>query len=185
MQNHYSLIYREEEREMFPTLKVGLLREVAARCTHRERSTSASGLSPGRPSAAACSRIHSTRRPCAPRPTRTFYVLSFSSISCSPRISRFLKAFDIPSIPAIVGRYVLPRSAVTRYLQDSEVVCIIASRSSRRRRARAWRRSRLRGSWPSQASPRPSSARPASRTWRTSSVSRVFALHRCRARADS
>ena len=22
MQNHYSLIYREEEREMFPTLKV-------------------------------------------------------------------------------------------------------------------------------------------------------------------
>ena len=25
MQNHYSLLYREEEREMFPTLKVGLL----------------------------------------------------------------------------------------------------------------------------------------------------------------
>ncbi len=24
MQNHYSLIYREEEREMFPTLKVSL-----------------------------------------------------------------------------------------------------------------------------------------------------------------
>ena len=23
MQNHYSLLYREEEREMFPTLKVG------------------------------------------------------------------------------------------------------------------------------------------------------------------
>lgn len=23
MQNHHSLIYREEEREMFPTLKVG------------------------------------------------------------------------------------------------------------------------------------------------------------------
>ena len=25
MQNHYSLLYREEEREMFPTLKVCLL----------------------------------------------------------------------------------------------------------------------------------------------------------------
>jgi hypothetical protein len=25
MQNHYNLIYREEEREMFPTLKVGSL----------------------------------------------------------------------------------------------------------------------------------------------------------------
>jgi hypothetical protein len=24
MQNHYNLVYREEEREMFPTLKVGL-----------------------------------------------------------------------------------------------------------------------------------------------------------------
>jgi hypothetical protein len=24
MQNHYSLVYREEEREMFPALKVGL-----------------------------------------------------------------------------------------------------------------------------------------------------------------
>jgi aryl-alcohol dehydrogenase-like predicted oxidoreductase len=23
MQNHYNLVYREEEREMFPTLKVG------------------------------------------------------------------------------------------------------------------------------------------------------------------
>ena len=28
MQNHYSLVYREEEREMFPTLKVGNLRRV-------------------------------------------------------------------------------------------------------------------------------------------------------------
>lgn len=26
MQNHYSLLYREEEREMFPTLKVRRLR---------------------------------------------------------------------------------------------------------------------------------------------------------------
>ena len=25
MQNHYSLMYREEEREMMPTLKVGIL----------------------------------------------------------------------------------------------------------------------------------------------------------------
>lgn len=24
MQNHYNLVYREEEREMFPTLEVGL-----------------------------------------------------------------------------------------------------------------------------------------------------------------
>ena len=30
MQNHYSLLYREEEREMFPTLKVytGTVRDI-------------------------------------------------------------------------------------------------------------------------------------------------------------
>ncbi len=31
MQNHYNLLYREEEREMFPTLKV-------SRCASRRRS---------------------------------------------------------------------------------------------------------------------------------------------------
>ncbi len=30
MQNHYSLIYREEEREMFPTLKVSFRFAVAS-----------------------------------------------------------------------------------------------------------------------------------------------------------
>lgn len=34
MQNHYSLIYREEEREMFPTLKVRL----SAACLYVSRA---------------------------------------------------------------------------------------------------------------------------------------------------
>ena len=36
MQNQYSLLYREEEREMFPTLKVGLTTGLSTcRDTHR------------------------------------------------------------------------------------------------------------------------------------------------------
>ena len=31
MQNHYSLLYREEEREMFPTLKVSTVLESPSR----------------------------------------------------------------------------------------------------------------------------------------------------------
>lgn len=31
MQNHYNLVYREEEREMFPTLKV---RTYSSICSH-------------------------------------------------------------------------------------------------------------------------------------------------------
>lgn len=32
MQNHYNLIYREEEREMFPTLKVGIIFLISVIC---------------------------------------------------------------------------------------------------------------------------------------------------------
>jgi aryl-alcohol dehydrogenase-like predicted oxidoreductase len=34
MQNHYSLLYREEEREMFPTLKVGFPLRCMDLCTN-------------------------------------------------------------------------------------------------------------------------------------------------------
>ena len=57
MQNHYSLIYREEEREMFPTLKVSTIMETPAmqmlntECSFR---CSASARSLGRLSDVAC-----------------------------------------------------------------------------------------------------------------------------------
>ncbi|KAJ8488405.1 hypothetical protein ONZ51_g3571 [Trametes cubensis] len=69
MQNHYSLIYREEEREMFPTLKhFGV------------------GSIPWSP----------LGRGLLTHPLNTETVRS--------KTDAFLKAFDIPSIPAIVGR---------------------------------------------------------------------------------
>ncbi len=57
MQNHYSLLYREEEREMFPTLKVSRAVETSAVPALTECYTtrcSASARSLGRPSREAC-----------------------------------------------------------------------------------------------------------------------------------
>ena len=58
MQNHYSLIYREEEREMFPTLKVGLIADPVVSSIGLTiplvHSSSAWARYRGRPSAAAC-----------------------------------------------------------------------------------------------------------------------------------
>ena len=57
MQNHYNLLYREEEREMFPTLKVSTTMETPAMQTFNTECFSrclASGRSLGRLSDVAC-----------------------------------------------------------------------------------------------------------------------------------
>ena len=73
MQNQYSLLYREEEREMFPTLKVSTIMETPAmqmlntECSFR---CSASARSLGRLSDVAYSRVSLVTPPSAARRTR-------------------------------------------------------------------------------------------------------------------
>ena len=77
MQNHYSLLYREEEREMFPTLKVRALHFagmplVIAHVSFMTRCL-ASALSRGLRSAEGCSRGPSGRTRRAANRIRTYF----------------------------------------------------------------------------------------------------------------
>lgn len=75
MQNHYNLVYREEEREMLPTLKVRSLLCLTDTLSHPffSPSTWVSGVSHGPRSHAECSRdpCRSQRQPRARIATRT------------------------------------------------------------------------------------------------------------------
>ena len=71
MQNHYSLLYREEEREMFPTLKVSTSTRSQGHSQPLIVNTSYLALAPSRglPWVVACSPIPSARRHCGARRT--------------------------------------------------------------------------------------------------------------------
>ena len=119
MQNHYSLVYREEEREMFPTLKVSFLplcdlfslslNVFTLRC---------SGLDPfrGRRSDAACSRIRSARRRCEARQTGA-PISNFPPppIDQQASVRRFQKNYDVSFLPDLAGRYVISLMTATAH----------------------------------------------------------------------
>ena len=119
MQNQYSLVYREEEREMFPTLKVSVLplcdlfslslNVFTLRC---------SGLDPfrGRRSDAACSRIRSARRRCEARQTGAPISDYFPSPTDRRALARrFQKNYDVSFLPDLAGRYVISPMTATAH----------------------------------------------------------------------
>ena len=140
MQNHYSLCYREEEREMFPTLEVSARTEqkYAVRDAQRMTRCSASAPHPGVHSARACSRVPSKTRRCAARQTRTptiFYLrrhLTSSALVALPKLST---SASFRSSSAGTRE---PSGSTAHRVSHHNLV--LAWMSSRRKRALVWRR---------------------------------------------
>ena len=141
MQNHYNLCYREEEREMFPTLKVSARTEqkYAVRDAQRMTRCSASAPHPGVHSARACSRVPSKTRRCAARQTRTPTIVYWRRHLTSSALAALPKLSSSASVRSSSAGMREPSGATEHRVPYPNLV--LPWMSSRRKRAQVWRRS--------------------------------------------
>ena len=110
MQNHYNLLYREEEREMFPTLKVSdyyfALR--SRMNTHSGARCWASAPSHGRRLPRDCSPVRSPHRllPSEARATRESTFLAYRVCKFDVPLHSSLEKYKSAATQPIVDRYV-------------------------------------------------------------------------------
>ncbi len=112
MQNHYSLVYREEEREMSPTLQVTTALDISCSEFDVFPSTLALDRSLGRHSRAGCSlgRCLSRRREETPIGMRYFLPLDHGLIVFVLRVNEGYKKND--STSTIINRFVFSSASL-------------------------------------------------------------------------